>query len=325
MKIDILCIFSFDMIKLAYKISLLLVPVFALLAYIEIRLFSMPNSYNYKRACFEKQLGTTEILILGNSQAYFAVNPDYLEKEAFNLSCVSQTLDYDIALTHKYIPSLPKLRYVLIHLSYTTLGYTFENSSEAWREYYYHQFWDVKTTKNNALDLRLHSKVALYTPRVALRYFFNDFQADLTSNINYNGYFFVDSAECTPSINAQSGTERALGHTKLISNEVIKRNTQLLTNFIQSLINNNIIPVFFTTPTYITYRSSVSPSVLKNNNAIIQELCRTYRLKYYNYFEDPRFVITDFKDNDHLNFIGAQKFSFILNNNIRNDFKYEKK
>jgi hypothetical protein len=48
----------------------------------------------------------------------------------------------------------------------------------------------------------------------------------------------------------------------------------------------------------------------------MNDLCLKYNAEYFDYFKDSRFTKGDFYDNDHLNYIGAGKFSRILDQDI---------
>ena len=48
----------------------------------------------------------------------------------------------------------------------------------------------------------------------------------------------------------------------------------------------------------------------------LEEIQKKYGIEYYNYLKHSRFVKEDFKDNDHLNPKGAEKFSKIVDMEI---------
>ena len=50
------------------------------------------------------------------------------------------------------------------------------------------------------------------------------------------------------------------------------------------------------------------------NSRAINVLSKKCNIPYYDYFKGDRFEESDFYDNDHLNFMGAEKFSKILDN-----------
>jgi hypothetical protein len=48
----------------------------------------------------------------------------------------------------------------------------------------------------------------------------------------------------------------------------------------------------------------------------VRRICAKYNCNYYNYLNDSRFCVSDYADNDHLSFIGAGKYSRIINYEI---------
>lgn len=53
--------------KFLLKLVYLIFPLMLLCFYLEYNLGTVPNSYSFKRACFEKKLDSTEVLVLGSS------------------------------------------------------------------------------------------------------------------------------------------------------------------------------------------------------------------------------------------------------------------
>lgn len=95
--------------KFLISILLFFLPVTFFIVISEIRLSKVPNTYEYKRKSFEIQLQNIETIILGNSQAFGGVNPEYLSYYSFNLCNNSQTLYYDTEITLKYLKDMSNL------------------------------------------------------------------------------------------------------------------------------------------------------------------------------------------------------------------------
>jgi len=71
-----------------------------------------------------------------------------------------------------------------------------------------------------------------------------------------------------------------------------------------------------TAPVFSTYSKFADKGKLRLNDSIIRCICSKYGCKYFDYFTDKRFEKEDFLDNDHLNFIGAEKFSRMINEEV---------
>ena len=282
----------------------------------EYNLCKIENSYNYKRANFEKQLDSVNVIILGSSQAFYGINPTYFNLKSFNLANISQSLYYDNQLVLKYIDKMPNLKYVIINISYFSLSYQVIDGIESWRDYYYSQFWNINYPDLNVLDIKRYSKIFLYTPTISLSYLNNGFKVNLINGMNPNGYFEYDTTNNKLNISDSSGNQRVNFHENGFKEKRVNENKVVLESLIKELQKRNIKPVFVTPPVFSTYYKFVNRESLKKNKDIIDSFCIRYKCNYFNYFTDSRFIQSDFHDNDHLNFIGAEKFSKILNNEI---------
>ena len=293
-------------------------PLLLLLVLAEYRLNKIPNTYNYKRQCLEQQLDSIQILVLGSSRSVFGVDPSYFSYKGFNLGNVSQSIYYDTRLTLKYIDRMPKLKFVLINMSYTSLGTSLKDGIESWRAYYYLQFWGIDYPENTLLDLKRFSKVFLYTPLTALGYCIKGNKVNLLAGLNRNGFMLLDTLKSKQNITDSMGKARiSLNENNYLESRVPETEKDLETLLIE-LKKRNIQPVFITPPTLSSFYSYTNPIIEHKNQEEILLLCKKYKCVYFNHFRDNRFVQKDFNDNDHLNFMGAAKFSKLLNVEILN-------
>jgi hypothetical protein len=282
----------------------------------EYNLGRIKNSYTFKRECLEKQIDSIEVLVLGSSQIAFGVNPEFFGIKGFNLANVSQTLFYDTRLTLKYADKMPKLRIVIITVSYFSFGEQLYDGLEVWRDYCYSQFWDIDFPEMHKLDLARYSKIFLYTPKVALTYFIQNFHVDLIKEIETNGYFKNDTVLNNLNLSDSLGHVRVKSHDNTYKENRFNENKNDLELLVQELKKRDIVPVIITPPAFSSYYKYADSSKLKRNHEVINEICSKYQCNYFDYFTDKRFVKRDFHDNDHLNFIGAEKFSRIINDEI---------
>jgi len=281
----------------------------------EYNLGEISNSYNYKRKCLERGLDTVQVLVLGSSQATYGINPDYFSLKGFNLSHLSQSLYYDSHLALRYIDKMPKLKYVIINVSYFSFNYQLMDGTEGWRDYYYSQFWGIDFNEIPLFDLKRYSKIFLYNPIASLSYFKRGFRVDLIEGYKPNGYLIADTVKNSLNISDSLGHQRVMLHESYKEFRV-KENKNELDLLISELKKRNIEPVIVTPPVFSTYYKYVDKARLKKNIDAINTICTKYKCNYFNYFCDSRFIQRDFIDNDHMNFMGAEKFSKILNNEI---------
>lgn len=296
-------------------------PIVLFLLYMEYNLGLIQNSYSYKRTCLETQLDSIKVLALGSSQTAFGINPRYFSEKGFNLANISQTLFYDTRLTLKYVDRMPKLKKVIITVSYFSFGEQLYDGNEVWRDYSYSQFWNIDFPEMNNYDLAKYSKTFLYTPKMSFLFFMKNFNVNLIEGYQANGYIWRDTTLNNLNISNQSGAQRVRAHDITYKENRFLENKNDLELLVCELKKRNIIPVIITPPVYSTYYNYVDKPKLNRTTEAINSICNTYQCKYFNYFTDSRFSKLDFYDNDHLNFIGAEKFSKIINAEIINSIQ----
>lgn len=309
---------SGDAKKFLFNILIFSLPLVLFIVYFEYRLSLINNSYSFLKQNIESQLKDINVLVLGNSQSSYGINPSLFKCKGFNLSNSSQDLYTDIMLLNYYLPELNNLKLVIFNISYFTLGYNNYDSDEKWRYYFYEKYWGLNYPKLNRFDLKNISLISLYTPQLSLYYATKNFNVNLAESFTESGWNNIDakSDEENIQINDITGKARFLSHKNLINNETRNSNLKLLEKTISKLNENNINIVFLTPPVYSTYYKNADPILLNEIRSDIENLCSGNKCKYISYFTDHRFTYKDFKNNDHLNSIGAEKFSRIIDTEI---------
>lgn len=95
-----------------------------------------------------------------------------------------------------------------------------------------------------------------------------------------------------------------------------KENIDELSSLIDTLQKRDVKVVLFTTPVAETYSKQCDPAILSRTAKIVERIVERYNCAYKNYFNDRRFSFSDFGNNDHLNFSGAEKFTRILDSEL---------
>jgi hypothetical protein len=302
--------------KFFIRSLLFLLPLIICYAYIEIRLSQLPNTYSQKRADLERQLNDIRVLVLGPSHALHDIDPEYFSQKGYNLANASQTIFYDKALTERYLDKMPHLKLVIMDVMYYSLFARLSDSHESFRCYFYSSYWNIDEPGLSKWDIKRYSKIALYTPGKAWEFTRKNFKVDLVRNLFPNGYLQYDTTNNIKNISDLEGAKRVELYRRMMKEAYYSENMKMLTDFVSELRNRGIEVYFVTDPAYITFRKHCNPAVLAENTASINDLCKAFNCRYLDYFNDPRFDLPDFYDNDHLNFTGAEKFSKILENDI---------
>jgi len=303
--------------ELLLKIALVLLPVAFFYGWIEIKAREIPNSYRLKKELIESQLDSIRILVLGSSNTYKAIDPALFSCRGFNLGNSSQSLYYDNRLCLQYIDRLPQLKAVIINFAFISLFFELNESPDGWRDYFYYHYYGIRHPELNLIDPRTFSYTALYSRIVLSDFIFHRLDTKKqTGDIQSSGWEKAPLLEDPTILSDPVGSARLKFHMTLINRRNLTRNINYLEELISKLKKRNIGVFLVTSPVCETYYKFVDPAMDRENHEIINTICRKYDLRYFDYFRDDRFSKEDFYDNDHLNWIGAEKFSKILDKDI---------
>ena len=300
-----------------YKLIMFLLPLAALVLWIEAGLAGIPNSYSLKKQNLGKDLPDIEMLIVGSSHAYFDIDPALLRCKAYNMGNASQSLYYDTKIVEKFLPEMKHLKKVIFTVTYFSFGFQLAGSREDWRCYYYERFYGIppgERKRTTFLDLRKYSLMALYGGKESFNYMLKGFKVNLAEHVQPNGWYA--STNPLGPINAEAGRKRVLSYNSDMQADNYNRNYQRLDDVFRLLRQKGVEPVIITPPIYHTCYDNLDPAKLRKMEELIHALCSRYQVHYFNYLEDKRFILADFSDNDHLNPQGAKKFTGILNEDI---------
>ena len=298
--------------KIIYKTLFFLTPIVLLLLGVELFYQIVPNNYTSKSQHIQKKYDDTKILILGNSHAFYGLNPKYFDKSTFNLSNISQTLYFDELLFEKHIDKLKKLEYVILNIEYTSLSQLDNTQEDVWRKYYYKRYMD--------LDVPI---VSVFDPKC----YFLSLNKNFESNFKLIKRYFsegtiIDCDEYGFGVNYTKELKKS--NFDSITPIIIKRHEDNSLNFanninrIQAIINicksKGIKVVLVTMPVIKGYAQGVNQVKLNK----IFKTCLSFEknnenVHYLNLFNDFRFTNEDFYDPDHLHSEGAKKCSMIMN------------
>ncbi len=303
------------------KAVLFLTLLSSVIAIWEYQLGKVTNSYSKKRKQFESKLPSIEVLVLGASQLDQGVNPAYINMKCYNLSTHAQSLFYDKELALKYIDRLPALKAVFIEVTFFSLWYEM-NGKEYWRKYFYYQFWNIKYPDFSPTDLNLYSKIVLYAPMLPLTAALKPAKVNMAEDISPDGWYMVK--ESLPITDTMG--KRMADDLYYQCNDIsFKSNIQYLKTLITELDKRNIKVVLITPPVTRLMDKYANKRKIAITDSVLNAFTAQYNCKFMNYWQDKRFVDSDFYNADHLNVRGAEKFSKILNTEVLMDSTLAKK
>jgi hypothetical protein len=299
-------------VRLIKKVLLFVFPLVLLFVYTEIKARAIVKSdLDKKKILLEAKLDSIEILTLGSSHGLEGINPKFLKKHTFNLAHSGQATYYDVKLCMKYYEKIPNLKLVILPISYFSLTRYFINA----RKLDYYQTFNIQhdSLKMDFLDKSVAAKIL---PRVCLNVLLDKYVEPPYINIDKNGFLAMDSIDKNKRISNKLGLEKKNSFESIMSESVRTQSEILIDTLISKLITKDIELVFITLPQYKTVSQYFNPKILKQNKDFLQKMCKKYKCQYFDYQDDSRFAIDDFWDNDHLNYIGAEKFTKIINEEI---------
>jgi hypothetical protein len=307
------------------KVVVIALPLIVVVGYLEFRLSGINTGYYLKRVFLEQELSRTEVLTLGSSNAYYGIDPGRFRYPGFNLAFLGQSMYYDEELALKFVPRMPRLKVVVLPAIYFTIGTDhsrFSTFSQAWRQNFYRQYFDlpVETSAEEFLDWTFwldpnkFSKIAMYGGQVR-DYVRNDFSNVVDLIPMPSGWY--SSADPGPNLNDNVGPKAAEAHNITTDPALYDKNLKYWEELIVRLQQNGITAVIVQTPTHASYHEHLDPTKVALIKQKLQALAEKYNLKYRDYTDDPRFSLDDYISSvDHLNTKGAVKFSKILDEEL---------
>ena len=299
-------------------------PILSIALIAEYSLRQIPNDYSYKNQWMEKNSKNISILCLGPSSVYYAIDPEYLDKKAFNGSHVSQSINYDSFIFNKFINQMDSLQYLVLDIDYWSPFSSLETSDEWWRAKNYSLYYGCDYHQGEIkynYELAVHKLSTFKNALNGLKTFLG---LHSYSNINVNELGFgLNYSSKKRSLDWHNGKPNALRHNdwikKQMSFNLIDKNRMYLNEIIKRCTERNIKVLLISPPTFKTYFVELDPNYLKIKN----EFCRSFvsnanNVAFADFSNDNRFVDEDYFDANHLNEIGAKKFTAIINNQLSN-------
>lgn len=305
--------------RFAFKAAFLLVPPVAYLGNIEFKLRRMPTNYSEKRRRFEPHLPTIETLILGSSNAYYGIDPRFLAHRAYNLTYRAQPHYFDVKLAERYVDRMPRLKLVIVAIIYFNFGGP-QDGLDAARVNFYAWDWGIPRPRQNWLNLgqwlepNRFTLIHFYGERLPF-YIESGFKEHIEPDAYDNGWFDSGTEPC--DLSKKIGPWAAPLHNAAVQIDYMRTNAALLQQMADRLKARGIEMMLVQMPALSVYYDFIDKAKYDAMEAIVKELAAKNGMAYTNHFYDPRFTVADFTVMpDHLNAVGAEKYTRILNQEI---------
>jgi hypothetical protein len=281
------------------------IPIIVCIVIMELVLRNIPNDYSYKRNYLDQNSNQIETLFLGSSHSLYAVNPEYLNSNSFNAAHVAQSLDYDVEILKKYANQMDKLKYIIVPIDYFSLYNRLETGVEYWRIKNYTIYYGFDKSSGFVENLELlNGKWSENSFRV-YKYLWKK-KSEISCNQRGWGTNYNSKNKQDLFVTAKAAAKR---HAKK-SISFFDENVKIVDEIISIAKSKNVKVIFYTCPAYKTYVSQLNKEQLQKTYTTIKKIAHSNaNVSYYEFLSDKSFDAKDFYDADHLNEIGAEKFS----------------
>lgn len=297
-------------------------PLGIFICWAEVTLENYPSTFQRKSRYLQMNKERIDLMILGSSHNQVAINPALLKDfNCSNLAFGGQDIRIDSALVSTFLEDLPSLKYIVFELSYHTLEQ--RTDEKYFRNTLYWRFYDINlfnrkpSVKDYSIFLSNPQLYMTYLNPYGVRTPVNEqgFATELATtdldlqrfkNLDYNERLIV--LDTLNEMIIRHKYEDTIAYNKSINS---------FTQMIDLALEEGVVPIIISTPVFENYYQSFIPAKNKRRMEFISSLINNNSGVYFlNFEKDRRFDVYDFKNEDHLNPTGAEKFSQILNDTL---------
>ncbi|WP_373524254.1 hypothetical protein [Aquiflexum sp.] len=291
------------------------IPVFLGLVVIEMALRNVPNTYKLKNDYLIENSNEIEVLILGNSQTFYGLDPQFISAKAFNAAHISQLFSQDKQLWEKYFPNMPKLKYLVISFSIQSFYDQGGDLPFIHKNYVLYYGFSNQIGWKYGLEL---TALPMRANLIRLIKNIQDGEIDYPSSPLGFGLGYKTGG----SINLETNAKEAIARHLLLNGKIIEEELKALEAIVRSASQKEIQTILLATPVSKQYYSFVPQTVIQEVENIASMLSENNQLvTYMNWNQHPDFRDKDFYDADHLNDAGARKLSLLLDKELDKKIK----
>ena len=294
--------------KFIDHVAIFFLIIAIVLLMIELFIRYIPNDYSYKNEYLAKNASEIQIMSMGSSHGVYAIDPSYFKRSGFNASHVSQSLEYDYKIWNKFKESLINLDTLILPISYFSLFSNLEDGSEAWRAKNYSIYYKIGSKRiKDTMEIFNQSPISLFKIIAkAARGVTNLTVSELGASKVYKSQSDLIS----------SGLAAAKRHTEKDFSR-LEENLGYIKSIIDDCASRGINVLLVTTPTTAYYWKNLDEKQLQLMKSALTTLVQVNpNVEYLDLLKDGRFEDSDFRDADHLNPKGAEKFTKIIDKAI---------
>ncbi len=287
-------------------------PVVAVLAATEYMAEGIPNEYSIKNDYLDKNSSRVEVLYLGNSHVYFGINPDYALHQSYNASYISQSLNLDQMILSKY--KWEKLKYIVIPADYVSMYYTLETANDKWRIKNYNLYYHFRI----GYDPVNYTEIFTGKFKDQMKRM-EDYYIQKKHNIVSTPLGFGTAYQSPSPLDINKTSKEAIKrHTFDIQSEEYLHNFKINKEAVNRIVGfaekNQVKVIFLSSPVSLEYYRNCNRIQLASTMNVYNDLLKKYpeTCSHMDFMQSSYFSNTDFYDGDHLNNIGAQKLTKLV-------------
>lgn len=296
--------------KFVTRFVLFLLPAIIFLTVAELYVRSIPNTYTFKDQWMWKHGQDIQTLVLGNSHAYYDMNPSVMGDGVFSLANVSQRLEHDLFLLKRYEKACPQLHTVVAVVDNSNLFDIPMEEEEPARLTYYQLY----------MGYDKHSVCSRYGFELANIFSF----WQKVGNHLRKEPLACDSLGWGIAYNTDKRPQDALSPERLSMHNLrswkdVVPNVQAIFELATWCKEHQLRLIIVQTPVSKMYQEEI-PAIQKTYLQFVMNCCRLrYGALIADFSDDGTFIPTDFFDADHLSSQGAEKFSIKMKALLEND------
>lgn len=290
------------------KFVITILPI--ILAILGIEIFNRVNNTFYsKKTYIEKNRNSIEVLILGSSHTWRAINPEFLTAKCAPLAHGGSAFNIDYLLFKKFVNELPNLKVVILETSY----HTFEDyRGKKWNKnhlfFVYYGINNYESTVPLSDYFLITSNFDAYVRRMWKTWKSAEFG-------QYNEYGFITNSKGTLERGHYDSTVLKLRHSKESPNN-FKRNRILLEKIISTCEEKDLDIIFFSPPKYYTYNENNNINKLRRRNSLFNTYKKMDIVHIWNFEKIYENDTKVFSNEDHLNIYGAEKMTKLIDKRL---------
>lgn len=294
--------------KFIYKNILFLLPIVVIALSVE--LYNRVNNTFYaKKNYIEKNQKSIEVLVLGSSQTWRAINPEYMTVQCAPLAHGGSAFNIDYLLFQEFVEKLPNLKVVILETSYHTFD---DNRNSKWSKN--HLFWIYYGINNYGKHIP-KSDYFLFTanPKAYLKKMWSS--SIFPEFGQFNKYGFITSSNETLETGHYDSLFLKNRHVyENIGN--YKKNKDLIKSIINICEERNLDVILFSPPKYFTYNENYNVKKLARRDSILSIYKDRNGVSIWNYERKWEKDTKVFYNEDHLNVDGAKKITLEIDKKL---------